>query len=340
MHLNRVLAVSALSFAMALSAQEKGAKQKGPGPEDLPTSSLTSEPGPSFVVPQSELKKSAKIIVYGDQRFTDPANTKVTNPTVRRLLVEKIAEEHPNAVLMSGDVPYSGDDVNDYAVYKSETEIWRNENLHVFPALGNHEFHGDPQEALEHWWNAFPALRNRRWYSVDLGKSIYTISLDSDASLREGSDQLNWLNGQMTALPKSIKFVFISLHHPPVADVQTRINVSHNPRPNEIVLRDYLEALAPKIKARIIVCAGHIHNYERFERSGVTYLVSGGGAASPVEVERKPEDLYQDTGFPNYHFVEFTLQGETIIGRMYRLVDGSKTLSQWEVKDVFTIKVK
>jgi hypothetical protein len=338
MYLNRFLAVCALTFCIASSAQEKETEHKGPRPEDLPTSSLISEPGPSFVVPQGELADGTKIIVYGDQRFTDPANTKVTNPAIRRLLVEKIAEEHPNAVLMNGDVPYSGDDSNDYAIYKSETEIWRKKSLHVFPALGNHEFHGDPQEALEHWWNAFPPLRNRRWYSVQLGEAVYTIALDSDTSLKEGSDQLNWLNGQMTNLPKSIRFVFISLHHPPVADFQTRINVSHNPRPNEIALRDYLEGLAPKMRVRIIVCAGHIHNYERFQRGSVTYLVSGGGAASPVQVERTPEDLYQDTAFPNYHFVEFTLHGKTMIGEMHRFVDGPAASARWEVKDTFEIK--
>jgi hypothetical protein len=330
--------VSALVLSLVLSGQEKETARKGPGPEDLPTSSLISEAGPSFVVKQDELAKREKIIVYGDQRFTDPANTKVTNPKVRRWLVEKIAAEHPDGVLMNGDVPYSGDVVNDYDVYKTETEVWRNENLHVFPALGNHEFHGDPQQALEHWWVAFPALRNRRWYSVELGKAIYTIALDTDASLQSGGDQRKWLDGQLTNLPKSVKFVFISLHHPPVADFQTRINVSHNPRPNEIQLRDYLEGLAPNLKAKIIVCAGHIHNYERFERSGVTYLVSGGGAASPVQVERKPEDLYQDNGFPNYHFVEFTLSGKILVGKMYRLVDANATTPEWQLKDTFEVK--
>jgi acid phosphatase type 7 len=159
--------------------------------------------------------------------------------------VQKIAEEHPDAILMNGDVPYSGDVVDDYNVFKTETEKWRTDHLRVYPALGNHEFHGDPQEALEHWWNAFPQMRDRRWYSVQLGKEIYTIALDSDASLKKGSDQLNWLNAQLTNLPRSTRFVFISLHHPPVADFQTRINVSHNPRPNEIELRDDLEELAP-----------------------------------------------------------------------------------------------
>jgi acid phosphatase type 7 len=280
----RLTILSALLISVFLRAQDEEGKRKGPGPGDLPTSSLISKPGPSFIVSQDEIKKQTKVIVYGDQRFTDPTNTKVTNPKVRRLLVQKIAEEHPDAILMNGDVPYSGDVVDDYNEFKTETEIWRNDHLRVYPALGNHEFHGDPQEALEHWWNAFPQMRGRRWYPVQLGKNIYTIALDSDTSLKRGSDQLNWLNAQLTNLPRSTRFVFISLHHPPVADFQTRINVSHNPRPNEIELRDDREELAPRLKAKFILSSGHIHNYERFSRSGVIYLVSGGGAASPVSV--------------------------------------------------------
>ncbi|HEX7159027.1 MAG TPA: metallophosphoesterase [Edaphobacter sp.] len=340
MHLGRFFLLSTLFTCSFLYSEDAANKPKTAGPEDLPNSSLISQPGPSFRVAQTELGKDVKVIVYGDQRFTDPANTKVTNPKVRRLLVQKIAEEHPNAVLMDGDVPYSGDVVNDYEVYKTETKIWRDEHLGVYPALGNHEFHGDPQQALEHWWSAFPELRDRRWYSVELGKSIYTIALDSDTYLTKGSQQLNWLNEQLLNLPKTTLFVFINLHHPPVADFQNRINVSHNPRPNEIALRDELEALAPRIKARIIVSAGHIHNYERFSQGGVTFLVSGGGAASPVEVERTPDDLYQDNAFPNYHFVEFSLKGKTLEGRMFRLADPNADNPSWELKDSFSIEAK
>jgi hypothetical protein len=338
MHVRLLLVSSLLLVCVSVHAQENESKRKGPGPEDLPTSSLISNAGPTFRVPQSEVGAHPKVIAYGDQRFTDPTNTKVTNPKVRKLLVQQIASEKPNAILMNGDVPYSGDVESDYAVYKAETEIWRKRHLHVYPALGNHEFHGDPQQALEHWWTAFPEMRDRRWYSVELGKSIYTIALDSDTSLQAGSDQQKWLNAQLNNLPNSTRFVFISLHHPPVADFQTRINVSHNPRPNEIALRDDLEELAPKIRAKIIVSAGHIHNYERFSRSGVTYLVAGGGAASPVQVERAPEDLYQDNGFPNYHYVEFVLNGDTLAAKMVRLSDANAETPAWEVKDTFEIR--
>lgn len=70
------------------------------------------------------------------------------------------------------------------------------------------------------------------------------------------------------------------------------------------------------------------------------YLVSGGGAAKPVEVERKPEDLYQDNSFPNYHFVEFVLHGDSVEGKMYRLADEEPEKPVWEVKDIVTVPAK
>jgi hypothetical protein len=99
----------------------------------LPTGNLLSEPGPTFRIKDSDLSRGASFIAYGDQRFTDPANVKSTDPRVR--LVEHIAEEKPPAVILNGDVPLAGDVKNDYAVFTN-------------------------------WWICFPEMRNRRWYSA------------------------------------------------------------------------------------------------------------------------------------------------------------------------------
>ena len=308
---------------------------------DLPTSQLLSQAGPTFRVADSELKTPVGFIAYGDMRFTDPTNKTATNPAVRRWLVTKLAEESPDAIFLNGDVPLAGDVVNDYAVYKSESAPWRAAHLRVYPALGNHEFHGpSPQTCLENWWNAFPEFRNRRWYSVSLGSRIYAINVDSDASLLPQSDQGRWIADQLEHLPATVQFVLISLHHPPVADIQKHIEVDHNPRPNEIALRDLLASMAPKMKARIIVSAGHIHNYERHEQDGVVYLVSGGGGAKPYFVERTPDDLYQSTLFPNFHYVKFVLEGDRLQGKMYRIKDPEAGTLEVEVKDTFEIPVK
>jgi acid phosphatase type 7 len=327
--------IAFLSFIACARGQDSAPKHMSAA--DLPTDNLLSEPGPTFKVPDSALPSPLTVIAFGDQRFTDPSNIKATNPRVRKWLVNRIAEEKPGAVILNGDVPLSGDVVNDYVVYREETKPWRDEHLNVFPALGNHEFHGDPAEALEHWWSAFPEVRNRRWYSVQLGSRMYLIQLDSDAPLTPGSHQARWLDEQLKGLPHSIDFVMISMHHPPVADVQQRINVDHNPRPNEIALRDYLTEVAKTSHARFLVSAGHIHNYERHLYGNVVYLVSGGGAAHPVYVERTPDDLYQSELFPNYHFVKFTLEPNKLHGAMYRVEDPEASSLDVTLKDEFDI---
>jgi acid phosphatase type 7 len=301
---------------------------------------LLSEAGPTFRLEDKQLPNPLKLITYGDQRFTDPANTKQTDPRIRQWLVNQIAVERPAAVIMNGDVPLAGNVAADYAVFRAETKAWRDLNLRVFPALGNHEFVGNQQQDLENWWNTFPELRNRRWYSAQLGSRVYLLELDSDTSLLQGSEQAGWIEKQVADLPASIDFVIVSLHHPPVADIQTHIEVDHNPRPNEIALRDYLSKAAKTSHANFLVIAGHVHNYERNMVDGVTYLVSGGGGAPPYFVERTAQDLYKSILFPNYHYVKLTVQKDRLHGEMYRIANPEAPTLTVELKDSFDVAAK
>jgi 3',5'-cyclic AMP phosphodiesterase CpdA len=295
--------------------------------------------GPDFRSSDRSLSRPLRIIAYGDMRFTDPRETSATNPKVRRWLVDQIAAEKPDAVLLSGDVPWHGGQASDYDEYRLETKIWRDAHLHIYPALGNHEFAHAPskQQALENWWNAFPELRGRRWYSVMLGSSVYVLNLDSNSSLLPGSEQIAWMQSQLAGLPATVRFVFFNLHHPPVVDVQPNGNASHNGRPNERALAEILAKAPEKSRVRFVVIAGHIHNYERFSQDGIVYLVSGGGGAKPRPIVRGPADLYQDPGFPNYHYVRFVLEGETLHGTMVRLADPDAAHPVWQEKDHFVI---
>jgi hypothetical protein len=237
-------------------------------------------------------------------------------------------------------VPLDGDVPNDYAVFKSETKPWRDAGIKVFPAMGNHELAGGPQKGLENWWANFPELRNRRWYSTALGSRVYVIALDSNVSLLPGSDQARWVEKQIEGLPAAVDFVVFTMHHPPVADVQKRITVDHNPRENEIALRDYLSKAAAKSHARFLVSAGHIHNYERHVVDNVVYLVAGGGGAQPHYIERTPDDLYQSVLFPNFHYVKITVEKDRLKAGMYRLVNPEAATLQVELKDSFEILAK
>ena len=124
-------------FSLFLLAAPVVAQGQAPGNPEL-----ISQPGANFVVKDSDLPKNFSIIVYGDMRFTDPSNTTAADPDARKALVAKIADVHPDALILTGDVPWRGTCAADYDEFRLETAIWRAENLRVYPALGNHEFGG------------------------------------------------------------------------------------------------------------------------------------------------------------------------------------------------------
>lgn len=329
------LAAFSLTFAAIATARTNHSK------ETLSANSFPANPDslllpdsskPTFKIPENSLRKPVTLIAYGDMRFTNPKEIKASNPKVRVDLVRQIAKLDPDVLFLSGDVPWHGGVVADYAAYKQETLPWREEHLRVFPALGNHEFeNAQITQCLQNWWHAFPKLNRRRWYSVQVGTRIYAIALDSNDSLKPGSRQIEWLKSQLDSLPRGIEFVLIVMHHPPVADPDTGV-----PRPNEIALRNYLQVAAKSVNAKILVIAAHVHNYERFYQNGVMYVVSGGGGAEPDHVTRTPNDLYKGPTFPNYDYLRFRLRGATLHATMYRLSAQGK----FQRKDSFALQYK
>jgi 3',5'-cyclic AMP phosphodiesterase CpdA len=284
-----------------------------------------------------DLERSPRFIVYGDMRFTELRETKASLAGPRRSLVARIGHEKPDAVFLTGDVPWHGGNSVDYQVFAEETTIWRIEQLRVYPVLGNHEFKGCMEaDCLARWWQAFPQETGRRWYSVALGSQLQFIALDSDSSLLPGSEQRRWLKGQLNDLPAGVRFVLFLLHHPPVTDAADGV------RANEAALAQQLADAAPRSRARFIVCAAHIHNYERFQRDNILFLVSGGGGGKPEAVTRSEEDLYQSNDFPNFHYLRFQLTDGQLRGEMVRLdadADAAAAPS-WTVRDHFALNAK
>ncbi len=328
--------ISFLLCAVCLYLQPMGCFHRR---ADVAGHKVISDPGPTFKV--QDMPADANVIIYGDTRFTHPADELDANPRARIALVGQIAAEKPDALVVTGDVPFRGKEMYDYHEFEAETAVWRTEKLRVYPVLGNHELSGTGEaDPLKNWWATFPELKDRRWYSVALGPRMYLLALDSNSDLLPGSDQRKWIEDQMQHLPDTVDFLFIALHHPPLADIQGRFHADHNPRPNEIALREYLDSIAPGMHARIVVDAGHIHNYERFEQDGIVYLVSGGGGARPYEVERTPSDLWQSHDFPNFHYVAFRLDGASLRATMYRLNLPTRSKPQWTAADSFVVTAR
>jgi Icc-related predicted phosphoesterase len=265
----------------------------------LSASSLFSQTQP--VELRSPVKTPFRFVVYGDTRFTDPADTHAANPVVRRTLVQAIADADPAFISVGGDITYNGDNVNDWKVWDSETEVWRQRHIPVYPALGNHDLHGNQAVALANYFQRFPALENHRYYSV---RAANTLLLILDSALDEISGpQAEWLAKKLDTLPSDVDFVFVVLHHPPYTASSDRASGGgHSARHPEQLLAQMLEQRQAHTHARFIVFSGHVHNYEHQVHNGVTYFVTGGGAARPYPIERSPDDPLHGKEV-NYHYL-------------------------------------
>ncbi|MGA9979320.1 MAG: metallophosphoesterase [Candidatus Sulfotelmatobacter sp.] len=243
-----------------------------------------------------------RFVAYGDSRFHDPKDTEAANPAVRIALVQAIAAANPAFICFTGDLVYNGYDKNDWKVWDSETGIWREKNIPVYPTIGNHELHGDESVALGNYFERFPDLKNSRHYSL---RAANILLLVLDSSMDEASGpQGDWLAGKLDSIPPDVDFVFLMLHHPPYTSSSDMkmFGGGHSARAQEKQLAKMLEARQPNSRARFIVFSGHVHNYERHEHGGVTYFVSGGGGAHAYPINRAPDDPFQSKEI-NYHYL-------------------------------------
>ena len=155
---------------------------------------------------QLQVSTPFRFVAYGDSRFHDPKDTEAANPAVRQALVQAIAELKPAFISFSGDIVYNGYDANDWKVWDRETTIWREKQIPVYPALGNHDLHGNENVALANYFQRFPDLKNSRYYSV---RAANTLMLVLDSSLDEvAGPQGKWLTQELDTLPGDVDFVF------------------------------------------------------------------------------------------------------------------------------------
>lgn len=275
-----------------------------------------------------------RFVTYGDTRFHDPKDMEAANPAVRVALVKAIAEANPAFICFTGDIVYNGYDAEDWKVWDSETSIWREKKIPVYPALGNHDLHKE-EVALPNYFLRFPDLKNSRYYSVRAANTLILV-LDSSLPETEGAQGL-WLIDKLGHIPTDVDFVFVMDHHPPYtssSDAKT-YGGGHSSRQSEQALAKMLEDHQSHAHYRIVVFSGHVHNYERHEHGGITYFVSGGGAAHAYPIERNAGDPFQSKEV-NYHYLMVEVDHQQLKVTMNRL-DLSSGKAVWTQPDTVTI---
>jgi Icc-related predicted phosphoesterase len=284
-----------------------------------------------------DVKAPFHFVAYGDTRFHDPHDLEAANPPVRVALVQAIADANPAFVCFTGDIVYNGPDKDDWKVWDSETAIWREKHIPVYPALGNHDLHEPQEVALANYFQRFPDLKNSRYYSVRAANALILVL---DSSLDEaGGPQSLWLTDKLDHVPDDVEFVALMFHHPPYTSSSDdkKFGGGHSARSTEQALAKILEGRQAHARYRIVVFSGHVHNYERHEHGGVTYFVSGGGAAHAYPIERAPSDLFQSKEV-NYHYLMVEVDKQQMKVTMNRL-DLSSGKPVWSEPDVVRISL-
>jgi acid phosphatase type 7 len=145
-------------------------------------------------------------------------------------------------------------------------------------------------------------LKNSRYYSMRAA-NILLLVLDSSQDEVSGA-QGQWLADKLDHVPADVDFVFVMDHHPPYTSSSDMkmLGGGHSARKTEKALGRMLEERQARARFRMVVFSGHVHNYERHEHGGVTYFVSGGGAAHAYPIDRAPDDPFQSKEI-NYHYL-------------------------------------
>jgi hypothetical protein len=261
--------------------------------------------------------------VYGDSR--EPAGYEKDE------LIAQIIRKHPSFVIHLGDMVDYGQahqwrlfDLLDGAIISS--------GIPFYPVLGNHEYYtngsypADPREQLEYYFDRFPFLEHRRWYSFLYGNSLF-LFLDTNTDYHTGSTQYQWLLNQLAEAQS--RFLFVAFHHPPYTKAPSK-----QFRKAEMFLANLFEQYAQiGLHDVDIVFASDTHNYERYNHNSINYIVSGGGGAPMDHVERDADDFYTKSG-ETFHYCKVTVFQQRLSFQMIRFDIDS---SQWLVSDTFTV---
>jgi hypothetical protein len=258
-------------------------------------------------------------VVYGDTR---------DGGEMERRVARAILDESPDLALHTGDLVRVADEDELWrAFFDAESPLLR--RVPVYPTAGNHELYRDP--AGDHFRQYFVLPdegRARRYYSFRFGP-VRFIALDGN---KVTDTQTAWLERTLQAAREEhARHVFVFLHQPPFS------TGGHcGAALTEAAWVDLFERY--QVRA---VFGGHDHAYQRLERGGVRYFITGGGGA---QVYPERPDCYsfdqaaQRIYRAAYHYVRVRVIGDDVDVTAVPISDGAAAAPidavRWRAGDV------
>lgn len=184
--------------------------------------------------------------------------------TIYNLFLKRMEKEGIHLIFHTGDVINKpGDDEE----WKKFLDLSRNKGtIHIAP--GNHDINN--YRSLEKYKQY---IQKPPYYSFSIKDTQFILLCTEmpDAIGKITGTQLEWLKKE---LQKPFQYRFVFLHKPPFpSPFGNRYGLDRFPEE-----RDILHELFVAYQVNLVF-AGHEHLYNRKERDGITYVITGGGGA-------------------------------------------------------------
>jgi hypothetical protein len=248
-----------------------------------------------------------RIGVFGDSGFGESVTADLASRLVRQNL---------DFVIHTGDLVYSVyEQGSPEAAYREKWYQTLAGLLHdtaIYPVMGNHEQDGDAlREGIPYYFLAFPMLEaleggwveappgaERQWYALEFG-TLQMLFLNTQqlygGAAREQQDV--WLRSRL-ADDRFLATVVV-FHVPPFTSGGHALDGA-----------PVISSWVPEFEASnvVLVLSGHDHNYERLERNGITYVVSGGGSSLLYPLQQRREESLRFEAAMHYVLLEVGIE--------------------------------
>jgi len=196
-------------------------------------------------------------------RFIVIGDVKEGTATFEKLLTIALREK-PDFVVVPGDFVGNPDFVR-HKLFWHEME----ENADGTPILlvpGNHDIHPDEEFRVEDFEQVYGPAQ----FHFTVGRHLF-VCLNNAPGYAETGDYLTYLDDVLTQEAEKADRVFVIMHVPP-AGLSNAVNC------RDLAGTSQFRALVEKHHVDTVICSDH-HGYWQGRRSGLEYIVTGGGGA-------------------------------------------------------------
>ena len=238
-------------------------------------------------------------------------NTKATTT-----IFNEIVRLKPAVLYWLGDIVSLGYRTNKWRVIDQFLANCTTIGTAVYAIMGNHDVMGRPRKGAKNFQQRFPEHSPTGYVKITDG--IAVVMLNSNFSILSIADlvkQQTWYEKALTDLDAdpAVKVVIVTCHHAPYSN-------SKLVGSSKLVQQRFVPCYLKSQKARLFI-TGHSHAFERYEFSGKTFLVIGGGGGLRQPLNTSPTRLPDlATSYkPLFHYLSVRREGEGLALTSYCL---------------------